>query len=101
MEVLTTSTLLKKQIVSAGVIVALHTGLFSVWVTALSGGMTIVAKGISIFGIIFILLNLVFWVFARIHFQKEILTTNGEKPLNFWMSIGLVVPFIFILISQP
>ena len=85
--------------IAASLIVALHTGLFGVWVSAAGNSLRNTAQGISLFGIIFISLNIIFWIMARMKFQKEIINTKGEQPFNNMMSAGLVFPFILILIG--
>ncbi len=84
---------------SVGLISALHTALFGIWVSSVSSKLMNLSNGISLFGIVFISLNIIFWWLARYRFQKEIVNTEGETPLNNWLSTGLISPFLLILIG--
>ena len=84
--------------VGASLIVALHAGLFGVWISALGSQLYGIAEGIAIFGMIFISLNTAFWVMARMKFQREIIKSN-EKPFDFMMSVGMVLPFVLIFVG--
>jgi cytochrome bd-type quinol oxidase subunit 1 len=77
--------------VGAGIISALHVGLFSVWVTAIVGDKCKVAFTIAIFGTVLIVLNTVFWFIARQKFQQEI-----KEKFSWLISLGLIFPFIMI-----
>ncbi len=85
--------------VGAGIISALHTGLFAVWVTAVVGCKLDIAHPLACFGIIFITLNIIFWWLSRYKFQKEIIKSGANERLNIWISIGLMSPFILIAVG--
>lgn len=85
--------------VGAGIIAALHTGLLSVWVSALTSNHLPVILWISIFGVIFIILNTIFWFLSRQKFQRELKNNGNEELLDPYMTAGLMLPYFIIIIA--
>jgi hypothetical protein len=83
--------------VGASLIVALHIGLFSIWVSAISGSLIKLADKIALFGIIFMVLNIIFWIGSRQFFNKLLKENNSETELNPYISAGLIVPMLIVL----
>jgi threonine/homoserine/homoserine lactone efflux protein len=85
--------------VGAGVISALHTALFAIWVSALGSELYKITFWISIFGVIFILFNAYFWYFSREKFQKKLEENNDNDLLDKKITAGLMLPFLLILVG--
>ena len=84
--------------VGAGIIAALHTGVFAVWVTAISSKLINIATFISIFGLIMILLNTAGWWKSRQVFNDLLKEDPEEKEFELKISLALMVPFFIIII---